>query len=465
MSSKKNITIDQTALLNTSDNKHSIKRHKKTKLPSLNSTTVKQNLLQRIKDYKQREFEESKLSKTNEELVSQFKKSTNYLEELTKKKQEKIQKNTSKRKIPTIQQQHPLINPLLNQSILHPQAMHPPAMQPPVMQPSVMQPPVMQPSVMQPPVMQPSVMQPSVMQPSVTQPSVTQPSVMQPSVMQPSVMQPSVMQPSVMQPSVMQPEIMQPSVMQPSVMQPEIMQPEIMQPAVPLVQCGINSRDESFGNHADIEISLTLPPELQLNSKEIEADNEEAAQNIEDTVSSQFKLNQDVPYGCLRNGNKPTFRVYSKNQNEFNKTFKKQQDNDVNQDCDVVMNDSVQERQRKLKELQEKSNNIKIKKKVKQITTRKFKLGKNVEKNSVGVLIKSTNMRNEVNHDHGLLHREPINEIKKYLHAHGLIKIGSDAPTDVLRNIYESAKLTGDVSNVNKQVMLHNFISDDEKRV
>jgi hypothetical protein len=430
MSSKKNITIDQTALLNTSDNKHSIKRQKKTKLPSLNSTTVKQNLLQRIKDYKQREFEESKLSKTNEELVSQFKKSTNYLEELTKKKQEKIQKNTSKRKIPTIQQQHPLINPLLNQSILQP-----PAMQPPVMQPPVMQPPVMQPPVMQPPVMQPSVMQPS-------------------------VMQPSVMQPSVMQPSVMQPETMQPSVMQPSVMQPET-----MQPAVPLVQFGNNSGDESFGNHADIEISLTLPPELQLNSKEIEADNEEATQNIEDTVSSQFKLNQDVPYGCLRNGNKPTFRVYSKNQNEFNKTFKKQQDNDVNQVCDVVMNDSVQERQRKLKELQEKSNNIKIKKKVKQITTRKFKLGKNVEKNSVGVLIKSTNMRNEVNHDHGLLHRESINEIKKYLHSHGLIKIGSDAPTDVLRNIYESAKLTGDVNNVNKQVMLHNFISDDEKRV
>ena len=460
MSSKKNITIDQTALLNTSDNKHSIKRQKKTKLPSLNSTTVKQNLLQRIKDYKQREFEESKLSKTNEELVSQFKKSTNYLEELTKKKQEKIQKNTSKRKIPTIQQQHPLINPLLNHSILQPPVMQPPVMQPPVMQPSVMQPPVMQPSVMQP-----SVMQPSVMQPSVMQPPVMQPSVMQPSVMQPSVMQPSVMQPSVMQPPVMQPSVMQPPVMQPPVMQPPVMQPEIMQPAVPLVQFGNNSGDESFGNHADIEISLTLPPELQLNSKEIEADNEEATQNIEDTVSSQFKLNQDVPYGCLRNGNKPTFRVYSKNQNEFNKTFKKQQDNDVNQDCDVVMNESVQERQRKLKELQEKSNNIKIKKKVKQITTRKFKLGKNVEKNSVGVLIKSTNMRNEVNHDHGLLHRESINEIKKYLHSHGLIKIGSDAPTDVLRNIYVNAKLTGDVSNVNKQVMLHNFISDDEKRV
>ena len=66
----------------------------------------------------------------------------------------------------------------------------------------------------------------------------------------------------------------------------------------------------------------------------------------------------------------------------------------------------------------------------------KFKLGKNVEKNSVGVLIKSTNMRNEVNHDHGLLHRESINEIKKYLHSHGLIKIGSDAPTEVLLNSF-----------------------------
>jgi hypothetical protein len=41
-----------------------------------------------------------------------------------------------------------------------------------------------------------------------------------------------------------------------------------------------------------------------------------------------------------------------------------------------------------------------------------------------------------------------------------MLKVGSDAPPDVLRNMYESAKLTGDVNNVNKTVILHNFMAN-----
>jgi hypothetical protein len=40
--------------------------------------------------------------------------------------------------------------------------------------------------------------------------------------------------------------------------------------------------------------------------------------------------------------------------------------------------------------------------------------------------------------------------------------VGSDAPPDVLRNIYESAKLTGEISNTNKHVMLHNFMKSED---
>jgi hypothetical protein len=140
----------------------------------------------------------------------------------------------------------------------------------------------------------------------------------------------------------------------------------------------------------------------------------------------------------------------------------------------------IQERQRKLRELQEKAiatnatnatnaptvnegntnpRIIKMKNKIKTTTTKKYKLGRTPGSNVVGVLIKNNETRSRVTNDLGELKRESIVEVRKYLHNHGLLKVGSDAPPDVLRNLYETAKLTGDVNNVNKQVLLHNFVA------
>ena len=104
-----------------------------------------------------------------------------------------------------------------------------------------------------------------------------------------------------------------------------------------------------------------------------------------------------------------------------------------------------------------------IRNKIKQTITKKYKLGKTPGGNVVGVLIKNSDTRRRVQEEHGVLRRESIVEIRKYLHAHGLIKVGSDAPPDVLRNIYESAKLTGEISNTNKHVMLHNFMKSEDE--
>ena len=195
---------------------------------------------------------------------------------------------------------------------------------------------------------------------------------------------------------------------------------------------------------------------------------------------------KDVPYGCLRGGNKPTYRTYHRGQSQskpdsHNTTLKKPLFSNLNDNISPDENENgdpmIQERQRKLREIQENFQNqvqppgqppgqpepTKLKNKIKQTITKKYKLGKTPGSNVVGVLIKNSDTRRRIQEEHGVLRRESIVEIRKYLHDHGLIKVGSDAPPDVLRNIYESAKMTGEISNTNKHVMLHNFMQSEHE--
>ena len=93
---------------------------------------------------------------------------------------------------------------------------------------------------------------------------------------------------------------------------------------------------------------------------------------------------------------------------------------------------------------------------------KKYTLGKSELKNTIGILIKDRHTRKKVLTAQKDLKRKNINEIKTYLREHNLIKIGSNAPNDVLRNLYESSMLTGEVTNVNIDTLLHNFSKEDK---
>ena len=97
---------------------------------------------------------------------------------------------------------------------------------------------------------------------------------------------------------------------------------------------------------------------------------------------------------------------------------------------------------------------------IKKTIKRRYTLGKSNIYKKVGILIKNENTRKKIINAHKELKKKPINDIKQYLKDHGLIKVGSNAPNDVLRKIYESSMLAGDVINNNKEVLLHNFLKD-----
>ena len=105
----------------------------------------------------------------------------------------------------------------------------------------------------------------------------------------------------------------------------------------------------------------------------------------------------------------------------------------------------------------------KDKKYLKRTIKRKFTLGKSDKLRRVSVLIKDRQTRKNIINSQKELKKTAITDIKKYLRQHGMIKVGSTCPPDILRKTFESAILTGEVTNTNKDILLHNFLSSDKQ--
>jgi len=102
-------------------------------------------------------------------------------------------------------------------------------------------------------------------------------------------------------------------------------------------------------------------------------------------------------------------------------------------------------------------------KRIKKTIKRTYTLGKSKIHKRVGVLIKDKNTRKRVLNAQRDIKRHGINDVKQYLRTHGLIKTGSSAPNDIIRKIYESAMLSGEVTNQDKDILLQNFLKEKEE--
>ena len=283
-----------------------------------------------------------------------------------------------------------------------------------------------------------------------------------------------------------------------------------------------NSNSNSIPSY---NISLELPPELQ--------------EHIVPDSSPSLTLNsdtKDVPYGCLKNGSKPTYRdwIKTRKNHEFpelnarpptppkrntpivslssvltptiiktptslsreqrleqiKQKLKKIQDQDIKAnpeasklsdnlkileaispnielerlpEIDEILKieiENTSDVSQVIKEIREKEENV-PKRYLKRTIRRKFTLGKSDKLRKVAVLLKDKQTRKNIIDVQEELKKTSMKDVRKYLRQHGIIKIGSVAPNDILRKTFETAMLAGEITNTNKETLLHNFLNED----
>ena len=254
--------------------------------------------------------------------------------------------------------------------------------------------------------------------------------------------------------------------------------------------------------HVNIELPEELKQQLiDVNTTQfvMNALNSQVTAQAPIVLSQPYKVDNGLPYGCLKNGIKPSYKEWNKTQRNMVVT-----NPNLSVVIDPNISSNISERENRLQNLKNKikekqlvisntntntitteqenqvviEENVKtpdnrpetvatnvesIKQILKRTIRKKYTLGKTKNNRTVGILIKDRNTRKQVLTAQRELKKKSVNDIKTYLKDHNLIKVGSNAPNDVLRKMYEASMLAGEITNSNSDTLLYNLLKDDKE--
>ena len=99
----------------------------------------------------------------------------------------------------------------------------------------------------------------------------------------------------------------------------------------------------------------------------------------------------------------------------------------------------------------------------KKIYRRNFTIGRSRTNPKIAVLVSNKTIRKNIMNKNQVIKQTPIQDVRKFLIKRGLIKVGSVAPNEVLRKMYESASMMcGDLYNHNPDNLLYNYFNYNE---
>jgi len=177
-------------------------------------------------------------------------------------------------------------------------------------------------------------------------------------------------------------------------------------------------------------------------------------------------LNALPKFGCLKGGTLPTYRTYHNISQKRQHNQIAESSSEVTRDQPKNETDFVKDAYKKseirqtLENMKEKPKKLR-RPKQKRTVRRTFKVGKSKTQPKISVLISNKTLRSQISTKTHLLKETSIDDVRRYLTKKGFIRVGSDAPNDVLRKMYESASLIcGEIQNHNPDNLLYNFLND-----
>ena len=196
--------------------------------------------------------------------------------------------------------------------------------------------------------------------------------------------------------------------------------------------------------------------------------------NVIQPSSETFRINQQKPaWGCLKGGALPTYRSWTQQTTQKNQpqiTIANPSTNpppntpdQLQMQREPIITDTqreiIRKTQEKIQQQQNPPKKLRYAKRKKTIR-RTYRVGKSKTIPKIGVLISNKTIRNTISTKKQHLKQIPIEQIRKTLITKGFIKVGSIAPNDVLRQMYESMSLIcGEVQNHNPDNLVYNFFN------